>query len=162
MTPSCGAGSSSLRDKVKNQNTSLRVNALQQNRRPDVTATRTVLPSNPASVLLAKSNHSNSLQAFYLPGGGLKLCCQLKKNVPLVTASPPWEEDGKRPVCRTGTLKFQGKSNEVMPSTPSRAQGSSRRRQCYRPSCKAREDDAGPRGPTGRCSGRRCPQPTPT
>ena len=84
-----------------------------------------------------------------------------QKNVPLVTASPPWEEDGKGPVCRTGTLKFQRKSNEVMPSTPSRAQGS-RRRQCYRPSGKAREEDAGPRGPAGRCSGRRCPRPTPT
>lgn len=43
--------------------------------------------------------------------------------MPLVTASAPWEEDGKRPVCRTGTLKFQRKSNEVMPSTPSAGTG---------------------------------------
>lgn len=103
-----------------------------------------VLPSNPAYIPWAKSNHSNSLQAFYLPRGRLKLCCQLKKKRASSHCPTTLGRDGKRPVCRTGTLKFQmEKAMRSCRLLRSPAQGSSRRRQCYHPSCKAHEKDAG-------------------
>ena len=71
-----------------------------------------------------------------------------QKNMPLLTAPPPSEEDGKRPVCRTGTLKFQReKAMRSCRLLRPPAQGSSRRRQCYHPSCKAQEKDEKDAGP---------------